>query len=133
MGDLLTQHDLFLYESVDLISCTTVLGALYGTVFALYCLCARSLYLQSQELEKRRQARLMLGFISLLLLGTTTVVAINSLVIQSAYIENADFPGGPFAVEHTYQNLGSINILDPICVTTDLFIAVLTMAIQVGQ
>jgi hypothetical protein len=125
-----TQHLLFLLEAFDIIGCTTILGALYGIAFMLYCLCARSLYLQLQEPDKRRQARFTIGYISLQLFCATAYTALNARGIQLAYIDHADFPGGPLIYEASNQPT-----LRPYMIAAsilDLTLQTLTMAIQVG-
>lgn len=61
-----TESRLSLFEALDLISSTTILGVFYGIVFSLYVLCGWSLYLKLQNPDKRRQAKFSLGYISVL-------------------------------------------------------------------
>lgn len=130
MGTESTSAFVFLLESFDLISCTTVLGAFYGITFSLYCLCARPLYLKLQNPEKRRQARFSFGYISFLFFCATSVFALNARIIQLAYVDHADFPGGPFAYEVSYSS--AITRYQATATVLNFIIQVLTMAIQVG-
>lgn len=59
------QNQALVLEAFDLISSTTILGVFYGVSFTLYCLCARSLYLHLQEVDKQRHARFAIGYISI--------------------------------------------------------------------
>ncbi len=131
MGGPSVQHDFFPYEAFDLISCTTIIGVSYGIALKLYCLCACSLYLQLREPDTGRQAKFTLGFISLLLFCTAIILALNSRVIQLAYVNHADFPGGPLEYEDSYTP--TIKIYGAVGSTIDLVVEVLTMAIQVSQ
>lgn len=119
------------FEAFDLNSSTTVVGFLYGIIFTLYFLCTWSLYLELQRLDKRRQAKFSLGYISLLFVCATVLLAVNARMIQVAYLDHPDFPGGPLYYEfssnpttNSYQAIGGI---------LSLIIEVLTMAIQVGH
>lgn len=125
-----SQSLLFFLETLDLIGSTTVLGALYGIAFTLYCLCVQSLYLQFREPDKRRQARFTIGYISFQFFCATAFLALNARAMQLAYIDHADFPGGPWIYENSnhptfrpYMTAGN---------TLDLTLQTLTMAIQVG-
>lgn len=126
-----SQSGLFLDQALDLIGCTTILGGSYGVAFALYCLCARPLYLQLQEPDKRQRAGFTLGFISFLFICMTGVLALNSRVIQLAYINNADFPGGPVNYERSYHS--SLDFYDISAGILNLIIEVSIMAIQVSR
>lgn len=124
------QSKTLLTESFDLISNTTVLGVLHGIACTLYCLCARSLYLQTREPDKRGQARFTLAYISLLLFCSMVYFILTVRMNQLAYINHADFPGGPFAYEKTYNSTTesyeiAIGVLD-------MIVESLTMAIQVS-
>ncbi len=126
-----TQSELFLLETFDLISSTTILGAFYGIAFTLYCLCARLLYLQLRERNQQRQARFTLVIISLTLLCTTIYLALNARIIQLAYINHSDFPGGPLAYE-TLKN----PVIGPHARATgiiDMVVKVMMLAVQVSH
>lgn len=124
------QRELLLFEAFDVIGNTTVLGVFYGIAFALYCLCARSLYLQLWEPDKRRQAGFQLGYISLLFFCATLYLALSSRLIQLGYVDHADFPGGPFEYERSYNPTTTL-----ILTANGIFefiIQVSTMTIQVS-
>lgn len=87
------------FESVQLIGRTTILGVFYGIAFSLYCLCARLLYLQLQEPDQRRRARLSLGYISVLMFCTLGSLAVNTGMMQLVYVKHRDFPGGPLGFQ----------------------------------
>ncbi len=123
------QKTLFLWEAIDLLSSTTVLGAFYGISFTLYCLCARSLYLQLQVPDKRRQARFALGYTSFLFLCATCILAINARLDQVSYINHADYPGGPLLYEVTHSQTTDSYVTAG--ATFIVIIEVLTTAIQV--
>ncbi len=119
----------FLLEALDLIGNTTVLGVSYGIAFTLYFLCAQSLYPQLHKPDRRRQTQFTLGYISLLMFCATGVLALNARIIQLAYINHTDFPGGPLEYEgNYYTSSGSLSLA---CNTLDFTIEVLTMAVQV--
>lgn len=123
-----TKRTLFLDEALDLIGCTTILGVSYGITFSLYCPCAWSLYLKIQQPDKRYRAGFTLGYISLLFFCATAYLSMNVRVIQLAYINHADFPGGPLIYEGSSATMpydGAAEILD-------FVIEVLIMAIQVS-
>src|SRR5689334_20733194 len=99
-----SESEIILTETFDLIGSTTILGVFYGIAFTLYCLCARSLYLQLQEPNKQRQTRFTLGWMTLLLFCATIYLALNAGIGQLAYIRHADFPGGPVSYEASLTN-----------------------------
>ncbi len=98
------KSNLFLWESLDVLGCNTILGVFYGIAFTLYCLCAQSLYPQLHKPDQRRQAGFTLGCISLLLICATSWFALNARTIQLAYINHADFLGGPLAFELEFSS-----------------------------
>lgn len=125
-----TKSTIFLDEALDLIGCTTILGVSYGIAFSLYCPCAWSLYLKIRQPDKRYQAGSTLGYITLLFFCATAYLSMNVRVIQLAYINHADFPGGPLRYEGSFDSAtipydGAAEILD-------FVIEVLIMAIQVS-
>ncbi len=127
---LVSRSGLLIIEYFDLISNTTLLGFFNGIAFTLYCLCARSLYLQLQDPDKRRQTRFTLTYITLVLFCATVVLASDVVAIPLAYIRHADFPGGPWAYESSHMLAPKrLNIIGS---TFNLVLAFLTMAIQVG-
>ncbi len=123
---------MFLLESFDLFSSTTILGALYGIALALYCSCARSLYLRLQEANKQRQTLFALAYISLVLLLTTVNLALIAQIIQLDYVNHPNFPGGPFVYETSMNN----STLRPYATANgilDLAVKVMMLAIQVSH
>lgn len=126
-----TENKVSLFEAFDLIGNTTIVGVLYGITFVLYCLCARPLYLKLQRRpEEGGRAWFSLGYISLLFLYTTILLAVNARVIQLAYIDHPDFPGGPLGYEGLASNPG-ISSYSAVANILDLIVKVSTMAIQV--
>lgn len=125
------QRTLFLYEALDFISNATIFGVCYGIVFTLYCLCTQSLYSQLHKPDQRRQAKFNLGYLSLLLFCATGILALNTRVVQVAYINHANFPGGPFAFEN--ERNPTTGSFDTAASVLDLVIEVLTMAVQVRR
>lgn len=126
-----SQNNLFLWEALDLIGCTTILGVSYGIAFTLYCLCAQSLYLQPREPDQRRQARFTLGYSSLLLFFATGTLVSNGRMTQLGYVNHrADFPGGPLAFEANKQSPTTISLMLAGSIL-ELVTDMLTMAVQV--
>lgn len=123
------KDSVFLFESLDLITSTTVLGVLYGIAFALYCLCTYSLYLQLQKPDRRRRAIFLLGYTSLLLFCATVILVLNARMIKVTYVNHADFPGGPLAYENSYNSTTMLNVA--VGSSLGLIVEVLTVAIQV--
>lgn len=123
-----TQSEIFFAEALDLIGLTTVSGALYGIIFGLYCLCARSLYLQLKVPHQKKQSMFTLAYASLVVISGLFILAANTRKIQLAYVNHADFPGGPLNYEAVFghQSLALAGIV--FAVVVDL----LTMGIQVG-
>jgi len=125
------ESSLFLDEAFDLISATTISGVFYGITFSLYCLCAWPLYFKLQKPDEQRRARLSLGYISLLFLCLTGGLVLGVRLNQLAYINHADFPGGPIGYEQTYNSTTNTNYT--IGGVLELTVEVLTMTIQVGH
>lgn len=126
-----TQSGVFFLESLYLIGGTTLPGVAYGITVALYCLCVRSLYLQLQKPDKQRQARFTLGYISLIFLCETALLALDTRFTQLAYVNHAGFPGGPLAYASSYSP--TLEAFQTACNTIDLAVEALTMAIQVSS
>lgn len=121
----------FLFEAFDIISCTTTIGVLYGIAFTLYCLCSVPLYSNLQKPNMRRRARFSFFYISFLTVGITGILLTNGRVIQIAYINYADFPGGPLQYEASSNSFtNSIGVIGSIL---DSIVEALTAAIQVGH
>lgn len=124
-----SQSKQFLSEGVDLLSATAILGFFYGLTFTLYCFCARQLYLQLQESDKKKQTRFILGYISLLLFLTTSYFILCAGTIEVSYVNHANFPGGPVEYEGTFGLVS--NVYWTSTGVLNLVIDTLTMAIQV--
>ncbi len=77
------QSRLFLYEALDLIGCTAILGVSYGIAFTLYCLCSHSLYSQLHKPDRQQLATLTLCYISLLFFCATGFIALGAWMVQS--------------------------------------------------
>ncbi len=121
------QRRKFLFEALDLISNTTVLGVLFGVASSLYCLCAQLLYLQLRDPDKQKQAKFTLGYISLLLFCATGYLAGCTRHKEIAYIHHSDILGGPLIYEASPRDhLIVIGIFD-------ISMEVLTLGIQVGH
>lgn len=120
------------WEAFDLISNTTILGVFYGIAFTLYCLCVRSLYLQLQDPDLRRQTRFTICYISLLFFCSTTYLALCARMGQLAYVNHAsDFPGGPLEYEHNRPSLESTANITTTSIL-GLIVEILTIAMQVS-
>ncbi len=120
-----------LWETFDLIGCTIIFAVFYGIVFTLYCLCAQPLYLQLRKPDQRRQTRFTLGYIFLLLFFATGLLALNTRMVQLAYINHADLPGGPLAFENERNSSTlSLSLTGNIL---EFVIEVSMMAVQVRQ
>lgn len=126
------ESDMFLSEALDLLSSTTILGALYGITFTLYCLCARQLCLNLHKPDNRRRAGLSLGLVSILFFCATGILTLSGRMTQVFYIDHAEFPGGPFQYEgSTFDTtnkfyFGTLGILNVV-------VGLLTTAIQVSH
>ncbi len=121
--------ELLLYEALDLIGSTIILGVSYGVAFTLYCLCAQSLYSQLHKPDQRRQTQFTFGYISFLLFCATSILALSGRIIQLAYINHGNSPGGPFAFEGERNSITtSLSLAGNVL---ELTIEVLTMTIQV--
>jgi hypothetical protein len=86
---------LLLATQIHLISSTTVSGALFGFAFAIFCLYVYSIVPRLQDGGRKRQSQVMLGYSSVIMLSGLCFLVSNTWVIQDAYIEHSDYPGGP--------------------------------------
>lgn len=121
----------FSFEVFNLISSTTIIGVLYGATFVLYCLCAWSLYLKLRKPDKRFCTKFSFGYISFLFFCLTGLLALNSRMAQMAYINNADFPGGPLEYQRSYTSITKSYVTAGS--TLNFIVEVLTMAVQVSH
>lgn len=125
-----SQSRLLLFESFDLLGNTAV-GLSYGILLTLYCLCAQSLYLQLQDLYKKRQARFTLAYTSFMLFCSTVYLISSSRLGQLAYIDNVNFPGEPLQYELSYNPTS--NAYKAVDSILQVILEASTMVIQVGH
>jgi len=119
------------FEVFDFNSSSAVVSFLYGIIFTLYCLCSWPLYHQLRIPDKRRQAKFSLGYITLLFACSTILVGLNIRMIQLAYLNHSDFPGGPLLWEFSHDPFTSA--FQAIGGIVTLIIEGLTMAIQIWR
>ncbi|KAF5356809.1 hypothetical protein D9756_006749 [Leucocoprinus leucothites] len=79
-------------ERVNIVTRTTVEGVLYGFTFALYIICARSLYLGLGDQYRRKQCIFTLSHMTLVMACGLLGLSIDTRDIQASYIDHADFP-----------------------------------------
>jgi hypothetical protein len=87
-------------EAVNLISGTTVSGALYTLVVILYCLSARLSYSQFWNLDGKikRQTVFILALASLMTICATIDVVLSNIEIRITYVDYGTLPGGPLGL-----------------------------------
>jgi hypothetical protein len=78
-----------------------------GVQLVLYTSCA--LYLWDQR-KKRRQSVFLLLYSTVLLAIQTIFMVVQANTVQSIYIDNRNYPGGPWAYFLATQNL-AINVV----------------------
>ncbi|KAF8890191.1 hypothetical protein BD779DRAFT_1469507 [Infundibulicybe gibba] len=98
-------------------------GIGYGAQGVLYFICTH--YLWGQR-KARRINRFMLAYITLLFLISTTVQVAQAHRTQLVFIENRDFPGGPWAYYETSLG-GTSNIVSQTAGVALLFLSELFM------
>jgi hypothetical protein len=123
----LTGPLLFLTQ-IELVTPTTVAGTFYGIAVTLFSLYVHALASRLREGDRKRQARFMLVYSTVIMLcGLYSLVA-NAWVAQDAYIRHSDYPEGPYAyIISTYLSTPVI----PIGLVCQALIDILTLAIQV--
>ncbi|KAJ3484765.1 hypothetical protein NLI96_g5420 [Meripilus lineatus] len=84
-----------------------IVGMGYGIQLVMYTSCA--LYLWRVRREKK-SALYILAYITLLLSVETIFVAVQARTVQVVYIDNRNYPGGPWAYFLATQNL-AINVM----------------------
>ncbi|VDB94881.1 unnamed protein product [Peniophora sp. CBMAI 1063] len=99
-GALILRERSFLAS--DLIS-----GFGYGIQFALYTTCAHYLWSQRQT---RRYALVLLAYTSIAFCIQTVYVAVQARVLQHVYIDDRNYPGGPWAYYLSSQSI-PVNIV----------------------
>jgi hypothetical protein len=89
------EGDLLLTNQLELVTPTTVAGTLYGIAFTLFCLYVHSLFPRLRDGDRKRQARFMLGFSSIVMLCGLYILIGSTWVVQDAYIKHNNYPDGP--------------------------------------
>ena len=79
-----------------------------GVQLILYISCA--LFLWNVRKSRGRQSIFLLGYITLLLIIETIFAAVQSRTVQDIYIDNRNYPGGPWAYFLATQYL-PINVM----------------------
>ncbi|KAF7362361.1 hypothetical protein MVEN_00582800 [Mycena venus] len=77
----------------NFIACDVVVGTGYGIQLALYISCARYLWARR---EHTRQRMFLLGYMTLTLLIESLFVAVQARTVQFVYIDNRNYPNGPW-------------------------------------
>ncbi|KAG6911283.1 hypothetical protein DXG01_002122 [Tephrocybe rancida] len=98
-------HTIFLERSF--LAADFVSGVGYGIQLVLYLTCATFLWKSRKE---RRRSTFLLVYISLLLCVETIFEVAQSNTVQMIYVDNRNYPGGPWEYFLATQNL-PINIL----------------------
>ncbi|EKM74294.1 hypothetical protein AGABI1DRAFT_95739 [Agaricus bisporus var. burnettii JB137-S8] len=124
------QGPILLATQLELVTPTTVAGTFYGIAFTLFCLYVHSLVPRLQDEDRKRQAKFMLVYTSIIMLcGLCTLVS-NSWITQDAYIKHGDYPGGPYGyIPSTFHTQPIIAVV----FTCQLAIDILTSAIQIWR
>jgi hypothetical protein len=120
--------EVFLQNQLELVTATTVAGTLYGIVFTLFCLYVHSLAPQLRVKDRKRQAKFMIGYSTVIMLCGLYYLVSNAWVMQDAYIKHSNYPGGPLSY------IGSIFVHNPVItigLACQVVVDVLTSAIQV--
>jgi hypothetical protein len=121
------QGELLLLTQIELVTPTAMASTLYGIAFTLFCLYVHSLAPRLRDEDRKRQAKFMLAYSSVIMLcGLYNVVA-NAWIAQDAYIKHSDDPEGPFIYEKTTLHTPLAIIL----FISELALDALTSAIQV--
>jgi hypothetical protein len=116
-----------LVTQLELVTPTTVDGTLYGIAFTLFCLYVHSLAPRLQDEDRKRQAKFMLGYSSIIMLCGLYVLIVNVWLVQDAYIKHGNYPEGPYAYTLTTYHKPLV-IISTIC---QFALDTLTSAIQV--
>ena len=87
---------------------TSILKAmLLGVQFVLWATCARYLW---QKKERGRTTTLLLCYITLLLVVETIYSIVQARTVELMYIDNRNYPGGPWQYFLDTQNL-AVNVM----------------------
>lgn len=87
-----TASTLFLERTF--VSGDVITGTGYGIQLMLYLACAR--YLWNQRQKRKLQPLFLLAYITVLILVETVYVAVQHRTIQDMYVDNRNYPGGPW-------------------------------------
>ncbi|EKM75863.1 hypothetical protein AGABI1DRAFT_131770 [Agaricus bisporus var. burnettii JB137-S8] len=123
------EGELLLGTQLELVTPTTVAGTFYGIAFTLFCLYVDSLASQFRDEDRKRRAKFMLGYSSIIMLCGLYSLVSNAWITQDAYIKHGNYPGGPyFYVLATFHAPVMIAAF-----TCQIVIDILTSAIQIWR
>jgi hypothetical protein len=122
------QGQLLLVTQFYLVTSTTVAGTLYGIAFTLFCLYVHSLVPRFQDANRKRQAKIMLGFSTVLMLGGLYDLVADAWGTQDAYIKHNNYAGGPVAYILSTYHTSPVAMTGNVC---HVAIDFLTSTIQV--
>ncbi|KAH8106927.1 hypothetical protein BXZ70DRAFT_261697 [Cristinia sonorae] len=94
-------------------------GMGYGMQVMLYISCARYLF---SERKRGRNPLYILAYITLLLITQTILCIVQARTVQVMYIDNRNFPGGPWAYFLATQNQ-AINVMFYACLFVLTFLS----------
>ncbi|KAF9444754.1 hypothetical protein P691DRAFT_834537 [Macrolepiota fuliginosa MF-IS2] len=118
------------WECLDLISLTTVNGVLYGIALSLYVLSIRLFYPQLKNSHQRRHVMFMFAYTSAVMICGIIFLALQTWMVQLAYIDHNTSPGATKEYEriYVYAQPGGI-ASDTFGITIDA----LTLGIQIWR
>ncbi|KAI0311178.1 hypothetical protein OF83DRAFT_779726 [Amylostereum chailletii] len=82
-------------------------GLGYGIQLVMYVACAKYLWIQR---KKRKHSLFMLGYITTIFVVESIFVGVQARTVQISYIDNRNYPGGPWAYFLATQNL-PVNVM----------------------
>jgi len=109
--DILTERS---FLAGDFIS-----GMGYGIQLVLYISCAMHLFLQRKN---RKNSLYILAFITLLIITQTILCAVQARTVQVMYVDNRNYPGGPWAYFLATQEQ-AINVMFYACLFIITFLS----------
>jgi hypothetical protein len=121
------QGEELLANQLELVVPTTVAGTLYGIAFTLFCLYVHKLAPRLRDGGRKRQAKFMLGFSTVIMLSGLYNLVSNAWVTQDAYIKHSSYPKGPWSFIASSDRTP----VTVVAFTCQLAIDALTSAIQV--
>jgi uncharacterized membrane protein YozB (DUF420 family) len=124
----LLQGEVLLVNQLDLVTTTTVAGTLYGIAFTLFCLYVNSLALQLRDGDRKRHAKFMLAYSTVIMLCGLYYLVSNAWVTQDANIKHSSHLGGP---ETYIASTIHSNPVIAVGFACEMVINTLTSAIQV--